>query len=89
MKTQTQKKAPVKVIWNFAPKPEPRKLVELKNGQRIVAGVTHCPYAEYGVVDDVFTIMRVYCYGCHQYFPSYHHYSWRHGECKKPPKGMK
>lgn len=88
MRTKTQRRAPVKVIWNFAPKPEPRKLITLKNGQKIAAGVTHCPYAEYGVVA-MYTILRVYCYGCKEYFKSYHHYMWRHGQCKKPPRGVK
>ena len=82
MKRST-KQAPVKVIWNFVPRPEPPKMRTFKNGQSIRAGIAHGPRAE----SDGKKILRVYCYGCGEYFSSYHHYLWRHGECRNKPKG--
>jgi hypothetical protein len=75
----------VPVNWVFQPKLEPPKMTRLKNGQQVRAGVAHQPWAE---TEGGKKIIRVYCYGCQQYFKSYHHYLWRHGLCKERPKGV-
>jgi hypothetical protein len=76
-------KRPVKVIWNFAPKPPEHRMRTFKNGQSVRAEVGHCPFAEGAPIE------QVYCYGCERYFDSYHHYLWQHGQCKEPPPKKK
>ena len=79
------RRRPVKVNWVFAPKPEPPKMRTFKNGQSVIADIPHAPWAESDGADN---ILRVYCYGCKEYFKSYHHYLWRHGMCKEKPKKL-
>lgn len=83
---QSVAKAPVKVDWVFQPKPAPPRMVTFKNGQSINGDVAHAPWAE---TDGGNKILDVYCYGCDEYFISYHEYMWRHGLCKEKPKGVK
>jgi len=73
----------IPVLWVFQPKPPAPKMRTFKNGQSIKADVQHGPHAE---TDGGRQIIEVYCYGCGEYFRTYHHYLWRHGLCKERPK---
>lgn len=75
----------VKVNWNFVPQPLAPPMRTFKSGQSIRADVHHVPFAE----SDGKKILRVFCYGCHEFFKNYHSYLWRHGLCKEKPKGRK
>jgi hypothetical protein len=76
-------KQKVQVVWNFLPKPSPVSMMTLKNGQQIRLGVTHELRPE-GIPTE-----KVWCFGCAEYFPSWHHALYRHNLCKEKPKGVR
>lgn len=77
-------KRQIPVRWTFAPKPEPPQMMTLRNGQQIVRGVVHELRPE-----GYPRTTRIWCYGCKEYFKSWHEVLWRHGLCKTKPKVRK
>jgi hypothetical protein len=75
-------KRSIPVHWNFQPKPVSQEMVRLKNGQKIAKGVVHELRPE-----GYPRTRRIYCYGCRQYFPTWHMVLWRHGRCQEKPNG--
>lgn len=75
-------KKQVKVEWVFAEKPAPPPMRRLRNGQSIAIG-------EHDLRPEGIPTKRIYCYGCKQYFPSWHHALYKHGMCKEKPKGYR
>lgn len=73
-------KSKVQVVWNFAQRSPVPPMRKLRNGQLIAKGVVHELRPE-GIPTE-----KIYCYGCQEYFKSWHHALWRHGLCKKKPR---